>query len=191
MQYPLELRYKTTEKNPQVSVVDATGNLIFIVSHTPSENGSVARVYADEERSVLRYIISPDWILDFSAQYHFTDQDGHSLCAVRRDGERSLWHTRFKIMNGGPPDLHIREENSFTKFMDAIVGEIPLVGAIIPRLVYLVGAEDGSTLVRIEKQSKLFESRFKIEKQSEIDSSAETRILLSLLILILTEQVTL
>ncbi|MCI0807313.1 MAG: hypothetical protein J4N68_10865 [Chloroflexi bacterium] len=191
MQYPLELRYKTTEKNPQVSVVDATGNLIFIVSHTPSENGSVARVYADEERSVLRYIISPDWILDFSAQYHFTDQDGHSLGAVRRDGERSLWHTRFKIMNGGPPDLHIREENSFTKFMDAIVGEIPLVGAIIPRLVYLVGAEDGATLVRIEKQSKLFESRFKIEKQSEIDSSAETRILLSLLILILTEQVTL
>lgn len=191
MQYPLELSYKTTEQEPQVSVADATGNLIFIMSHTPSENGSVALVYADEDRSALRYTISPDWILDFSAQYHFTDQDGKSLGSVRRDGERSLWRTRFKIMNGGPPNLQIREENSFTKFVDAIMGEIPLVGAVIPRLVYLVRAEDGATLVRIEKQSKLFESRFKIEKQSEIDSSEETRILLSLLILILTEQVAL
>ncbi len=188
MQYPLELSYKTTESEPQVSVADATGNLIFIMSHTPSENGSVALVYSDEERSALRYTISPDWILDFSAQYHFTDQDGQSLGSVRRDGERSLWRTRFKIMNGGPPNLEIREENSFTKFMDAIVGEIPLIGAIIPRLVYLVSAEDGATLVRIEKRSKLFESRFKIEKQSEFESSEETRILLSLLILILTEQ---
>jgi len=191
MQYPLELTYKTTAQEPQVSVEDATGNLIFIMNHTPSENGSVAMVYSDKERSALRYTISPDWILDFSAQYHFTDEDGRSLGSVRRDGERSLWRTRFKIMNGGPPNLEIREENSLTKFMDAIVGEIPLVGAVIPRLVYLVGAENGTTLVRIEKRSKLFESRFKIEKQSEIDSSEETRILLSLLILVLTEQVAL
>lgn len=191
MQYPLELTYKTTEREPQVTVEDATGNPIFFMSHTPSENGSVALVYSDVERSALRYTISPDWILDFSAQYHFTDQDGQSLGSVRRDGERSLWRTRFKIMNGGPPNLEIREENSLTKFVDAIVGEIPLVGAVIPRMVYLVGAENGTTLVRIEKQSRLFESRYKIEKQSEIDSSEETRILLSLLILILTEQVAL
>ncbi|MFQ5944404.1 MAG: hypothetical protein ACE5JF_12710 [Anaerolineales bacterium] len=191
MQYPLELRYKTTEREPQVSVADATGNLVFIMNHTPSEDGSAALVYADAERSTLRYIISPDWILDFSAQYHFADHDGQLLGSVRRDGERSLWRTRFEIMNGGPPNLQIREENSLAKFMDAIMGEIPLVGAVIPRLVYLVRAEDGATLVRIEKQPQLFESRFKIEKQSEIDQSEETRILLSLLILVLIEQVAL
>ena len=94
-------------------------------------------------------------------------------------------------MNGGPPNLEIREENSIAKFMDAIMGEIPLVGAVIPRLVYLVRSEDGETLVRIEKQPRLFESIFKIEKQAEIDSSEETRVLLSLLILVLTELVAL
>ena len=188
MEYPLELRYKTAEREPQVSVADATGDLIFIMNHTPSENGSAVLVYADAERSALRYIISPDWILDFSAQYHFTDHDGETLGSVRRDGERSLWRTRFEIMNGGPPNLQIREENSLAKFMDAILGEIPLVGAVIPRLVYLVSADDGATLMRIEKQPKLFQSRFKIEKQSEIDPSQETRILLSLLILFLVEQ---
>ncbi len=191
MEYPLELRYKTTEREPQVSVADATGDLIFIMNHTPSENGSAVLVYADAERSALRYIISPDWILDFSAQYHFTDHDGEMLGSVRRDGERSLWRARFEIMNGGPPNLQIREENSLAKFMDAILGEIPLVGAVIPRLVYLVSGEDGATLMRIEKQPKLFQSRFKIEKQSEIDPSQETRILLSLLILFLVEQVAL
>ena len=150
MQYPLELTYRTTEREPQVTVEDATGNPIFFMSHTPSENGSVALVYSDEERSALRYTISPDWILDFSAQYHFTDQDGQSLGSVRRDGERSLWRTRFKIMNGGPPNLEIREENSLTKFVDAIVGEIPLVGAVIPRMVYLVGAENGSPRINLQ-----------------------------------------
>ena len=189
MEYPLELRYRTTEQKPLLTVADATGDLILIMNLTSSENGSAVLVYADAERTALRYTISPDWILDFSTQYHFTDQDGRMLGSVRRDGERSLWRARFEIMNGGPPNLQIREENSLAKFMDAIMGEIPLVGAVIPRLVYLVSAEDGATLVRIEKQPKLFESRFKIEKQSEIEPSEETRILLSLLILVLMEQV--
>ncbi len=189
MEYPLELRYKTTERDPLLTVADATGDLMLIPNPTSYENGSAVLVYADAERTALRYTISPDWILDFSIQYHFTDQDGEMLGSVRRDGERSLWRTRFEIMNGGPPNLQIREENSLAQFMDAIMGEIPLVGAVIPRLVYLVSAEDGATLVRIEKKPKLFESRFKIEKLSEIDPSEETCILLSLLILVLMEQV--
>ncbi len=191
MQYPLELRYRITQLLPQISVQDAAGNLVFMLNHVPSENGSEVLVYADAERSALRYTISPDWILDFSAQYHFTDQDGQLLGSVRRDGERSLWRTRFEIMNGGPPNLVIHEENSLTKFMDAIAGEIPVVAAVIPRLVYLVRAEDAETLVRIEKQPKLFENRFKIIKHAEIDQAEEARILLSLLILVLSEQVAL
>ncbi|MFQ5941961.1 MAG: hypothetical protein ACE5JF_00230 [Anaerolineales bacterium] len=191
MQYPLELRYKTNERDPQVSVADADGNLVFIMNHPASENDFKVFVYADVERTTPRYTISTDWILDFSAQYHFSDDKGQLLGSVRRDGERSLWHTRFEIMNGDPPNLQICEENSVAKFMDAIMGEIPLVGAVIPRLVYLVRVEDGATLVRIEKQPKLFESLFRIEKQSDMDQSEETRVLLSLLILVLTEQVAL
>lgn len=191
MQYPLELRYKTTEFYPQVTVADATGKIVLIMNHQPTESGSEVLVYADSERSEPRYTISPDWILDFSAQYHFSDHDGQLLGSVRRDGERSMWRTRFEIMNGGPPNLEIREENSIAKFMDAIMGEIPLVGAVIPRLVYLVRSEDGETLVRIEKQPRLFESIFKIEKQAEMDGSEEIRVLLSLLILVHTELVAL
>ena len=191
MQYPLELRYKTTELAPQVSVTDATGKIVLIMNHLPTESGSEVMVYSDPERSAPRYTISPDWILDLSAQYHFSDHDGQLLGSVRREGERSLWRTRFEIMNGGPPNLEIREESSIAKFMDAIMGEIPLVGAVIPRLVYLVRSEDGETLVRIEKQPGLFESIFKIEKQAEIDDSEETRVLLSLLILVLTDLVAL
>ena len=97
-----------------------------MMNHTPSENGSAVLVYADAERGALRYTISPDWILDFSTQYHFIDHDGEMLGSVRRDGERSLWRTRFEIMYGGPPNLQILEENSLAKFMHVIMGEIPL-----------------------------------------------------------------
>jgi len=191
MQYPLELRYKTTELEPQISLTDATGKIVLTMNHTPSETGSEVLVYGDLERSAPIFTISPDWILDFSAQYHFSDGAGQLLGSVRREGERSLWRTRFEIMNGEPPNLEIREENSFAKFMDAIMGEIPIVGAVIPRLVYLVRSEDGETLVRIEKQPRLFGSLFKIEKQVEMDGSEETRVLLSLLIMFLTELVAL
>ena len=191
MQYPLELRYKTTELEPQVTVTDATGKIVLTMNHSPTESGSEVFVYADLERSAPRYTISPDWILDFSAQYHFSDDAGKFLGSVRREGERSLWRTRFEIMNGEPPNLEIREENSFAKFMDAIMGEIPLVAAVIPRLVYLVRSEEGETIVRIEKQPRLFENLFKIEKQVEMDGSEETRVLLSLLIMFLTELVAL
>ena len=191
MQFPLELRYKTTELKPQVFVTDSTGNTVLTMNHTPSESGSEVLVYGNLEQSSPSYTISPDWILDFSAQYHFSDREGQFLGSVRREGERSLWRTRFEIMNGEPPNLEIREENSFAKFMDAIMGEIPLVGAIIPRLVYLVRSEDGETLVRIEKQPRLFENIFKIEKQVEMDGPEETRVLLSLLSMFLTELVAL
>jgi hypothetical protein len=191
MQFPLELRYKTTELEPQITVTDATGEMVLIMNHAPSETGSEVLVYGDLERSAPSYTISPDWILDFSAQYHFSDDAGKLLGSVRREGERSLWRTRFEIMNGEPPNLEIREENSFAKFMDAIMGEIPLLGAVIPRLVYLVRSEDGDTLVRIEKQPRLFENIFKIEKQVEMDGPEETRVLLSLLIMFLTELVAL
>jgi hypothetical protein len=165
--------------------------MVLIMNHAPSETGSEVLVYGDLERSAPRYTISPDWILDFSAQYRFSDDAGKLLGSVRREGERSLWRTRFEIMNGEPPNLEIREENSFAKFMDAIMGEIPLLGAVIPRLVYLVRSEDGDTLVRIEKQPRLFENIFKIEKQVEMDGPEETRVLLSLLIMFLTELVAL
>lgn len=191
MQFPLELRYKTTELEPQITVTDATGEMVLIMNHAPSETGSEVLVYGDLERSAPRYTISPDWILDFSAQYRFSDDAGKLLGSVRREGERSIWRTRFEIMNGEPPNLEIREENSFAKFMDAIMGEIPLLGAVIPRLVYLVRSEDGDTLVRIEKQPRLFENIFKIEKQVEMDGPEETRVLLSLLIMFLTELVAL
>ena len=189
MQYPLELSYRMTSRMPYVSLADATGDLIFLANHWSSDPDSVIQVFSDERMREPLYTISPDWILDFSAQYHIADQDGRLLGSIRRDGERSMWRTRFEIMNGGPSNLWIYEENSFAKFMDALVGEIPLVGSVIPKLAYLVQGEEDSTLVRLEKRPALFESKFSVTKQSELDQKEETRVLLSLLILVLSERV--
>ncbi|MFQ5931839.1 MAG: hypothetical protein ACE5MM_05500 [Nitrospiraceae bacterium] len=189
MEYPLEIRLKSTSRHPHLSIADAGGQPILFLEQRSLEMETTLLVYSNTERNQPVYTINPDWILDFSAQYHFTDQDGKLLGSVRRDGERSMWRVRFEIMNGGPPNLRIQEENPWAKFMDALVGEIPLVGAVIPRLVYLVRAEDERTVVRLEKQPALFESRYRIDKQTELNGSEETRVLLSLLILVLSEQV--
>lgn len=189
MKYPLELNYKNSGRQPLVSLADSSGNLIFVVDHRPSDPETAVIVFSDHQMKQPLYTISPDWILDFSAQYHFTDQNGRLLGSVRRNGERSMWRTRFEIMNGGPPNLRIHEESPWAKMIDALIGEIPLVGAVIPRLAYLVRGEDDTTLVRIEKRPAWLESKFTVEKRSGLKESEETRVLLSLLILVLSEQV--
>ena len=69
MQFPLELSYKTTELKPQVSVTDATGNMVLTMNHAPSESGSEVLVYGNLKQSLPSYTISPNWILDFSAPF--------------------------------------------------------------------------------------------------------------------------
>jgi uncharacterized protein YxjI len=191
MQYPLELTFKIMALAPQISVTDANGDQVFYVKQKLFKLKEAVTVFADKEQTRPLYNINADRIIDFSAQYHFTDQTGMTLGSVKRDGVKSLWRSRYNVMNGSAPNLTIHEENPWVKVIDGVVGEIPIIGMFTGYLfhpAYLVDRAGGQTLMKLEKQPAFFESKFEIQKLAEMESLEETRVLLSLLMLVLLER---
>ncbi|MEK6588899.1 MAG: hypothetical protein AABY97_08680 [Chloroflexota bacterium] len=191
MQYPLELKFKVLALAPQISVTDAGGQQVFYVKQKLFKLKEAVTVFADTDQTRPLYTLNADRILDFSAQYHFVDLMGMPLGSVKRDGMKSLWRARYNILNGTAPTLTIREENPWVKVVDGLVGEIPLVGLFSGYLfhpAYLVTRGENMRLMRLEKQPSFFEAKFKIDKLAELQPAEETRILLSLLMMVLLER---
>lgn len=191
MQYPLELNFKVMALAPQVSVTDANGQQVFYVKQKLFKLKEAVTVFADKQQTQPLYSINADRIIDFSAQYHFIDQAGMPLGSVKREGMKSLWRARYNVLNGSAPNLTIHEENPWVRVIDGIVGELPLIGMLSGYLfhpAYLVDRDDGTTLMRLEKQPAFFESKFKIEKLADMQPTEETRVLLSLLMMVLLER---
>ena len=191
MQYPLQLSFKILALAPQISVIDSAGRQIYYVKQKLFKLKEAVTVYADQAQSRSLYTINADRIIDFSAQYHFTDHRGMNFGSVKREGMKSLWRARYNIMNGASPSLTIREENPWIRVMDGIFGEIPVLGLLSGYLfhpAYIVSNNGGQSLMRLEKMPAFLESKFEIKKLAELDASEETRILLSLLMMVLLER---
>jgi uncharacterized protein YxjI len=191
MQYPLGLNFKIMALAPQISVTDASGQQVFYVKQKLFKLKEAVTVFADAAQTRPLYTINADRIIDFSAQYHFTDLMGMPLGSVKRDGMKSLWRSRYNILNGSSPNLVIREENPWIKVVDGLVGQIPVVGMFSGYLLhpaYLVSREDNTGVMRLVKMPAFFEGKFKIDKLAELPPAEETRILLSLLMMVLLER---
>jgi len=149
-------------------------------------------VYNDESRSEQNYTIRANKWLDFSATYVFTNKSNQEIGRVVRKGWASLWKAHYEILDEkGQQDLVIREENPWTKIMDSMLGEIPLLGVLTGYLfhpAYIVTRPDSTQVVKLKKEPSFFGRKFSIEKNSEFETGEEERILLGLMMLILLER---
>jgi len=191
MQYPLDLSFKIMALAPQISVTDASGGLVFYVKQKLFKLKEEITVFADAQQTQPLYKINADRVLDFSARYHFTDVNGTDLGSVKREGMRSLWRAHYDIFEGDALVMTIREENPWVKVLDGLFGQIPLIGMFSGYLfhpAFLVSRTDGTVVMRLKKQPAFLEGKFTIEIQAELDEGRETRVLLSLLMMILLER---
>lgn len=191
MEYPLELKFKILALAPQLSIRDASGGLVFYVKQKLFKLKEEVTVFSDESQTNEMYSINADRILDFSARYNFTDVGGFDLGAVKREGMRSLWKAHYDIFENDAVTMTIREENPWVKVLDGLFGEIPFIGALsgyVFHPAFLVTRADGTVVMRLQKQASFFESTFTITKQAELTERDETRVLLSLLMMILLER---
>lgn len=189
--YPLTLSFKIMALAPQLSVIDANGNLIVYVKQKLFKLKEAVTVFGDEQQTQPLFNLKADRVIDFSARYNFTDQQGMALGAVKRQGMRSLWKAQYDILEGDMTIMSVREENGWVKVMDGLFGEIPVVGIFSGYLfhpAYLVSHLNSGPVMRMEKQPAFFEGRFKIEKQGELNETDEKRALLSLVMLVLLER---
>ncbi|MBD2520714.1 hypothetical protein H6G93_38420 [Nostoc sp. FACHB-973] len=191
MQYPLELTFKLWAFAPQMSVVDAQGNLAFYVKQKLFKLKEAITIFADAEQTRPIYYIKADRIIDFSASYNFTDSNGTYIGSVKRRGLKSLWRARYDIFDGDTTTLNIQEKNPWVKIADALFAEIPIVGIFTGYVfnpVYLVSRDDGTIVMRLEKIPTFLSRKFIIKAVDQLSDRQEQQILLSLMMMLLLER---
>lgn len=191
MNYPLNMSFKVLAIARQISVTDAGGNLIFYVKQKAFKLKEAVTVFSDAAQSQPLYSINANKVLDFSARYTFADNSGRPLGSVRRKGMKSIWKAFYEVLDGENVVMTITEENAWTKVLDSLIGEIPVLGMFTGYLfhpAYLVSRPNGAVVMRLEKQPAFFEGKFLIQKQAEMNQHEEEQALLSLIMMILLER---
>jgi uncharacterized protein YxjI len=191
MQYPLQLSFEILAIARKISVTDATGHLSFYVKQKLFKLKESVTVFADADQKLPLYKLNADRVIDFSAHYHFQDARGKHLGSVKRNGMKSLWRARYDITNGSGPAMTIQEANPWTKVLDSLFCEIPVLGMFSGYVFhpeYLVARHDGTAVMRLKKEPAFFQGKFSIEKLATLSDEEETRILLSLIMMVLLER---
>ncbi len=191
MKYPIELNFKLLTFGQRITATDADGNVIMFIKQKMLKLKEQVEVYNDADQTQLLFTMKADRVIDFSANYHFADAQGNDWGAVRRKGMRSLWSAHYEIMQDGEIDMTMSEESAFKKVLEALLGEIPLIGILAIYLInptYLVSRPDGTPLLRLTKKPAFFEGKFVLEKLNDMPEDDEVRSLLAILMAALLER---
>ena len=85
----------------------------------------------------------------------------------------------------------IHEENGWIKVVDALIGEIPVLGIFTGYFFnpsYVVARMNEAPIARLVKQPAFLEGKFQMTKLAELTSEEENRVLLGLLAMTLLER---
>ena len=192
MRFPLDLRFKLFTVAPQISVVDAAGELLLHVKQKAFKLKESVTVFRDTAQTRPLYKIAADRILDISANYRIDDEGGMPLGTLRRQGMRSLWRAHYEIHRGGVPVFTIREENPWVKVLDGLLGQIPILGLFTGYVLHpayrMCRVRTDTPVLRAVKQPAFFESRYAIESGEPLAPEEQTLAVLALLMMLLLER---
>src|SRR5258707_533698 len=161
-QYPLDIRFKLVALAPRMFVTDATGNNVSFVSQKVMALKEDITVYTDDSRSNELYKIKADRIVDFSANYAFTDsKNSKALGAIRSKGWRSIWKATYEIVDATGTLTHrITEDNPWVKIGDSLLGEVPVLGLFTGYFLNpsytAIDEKSGQPAMRLTKQKAFF-----------------------------------
>ncbi len=193
IQYPLTLTFKVLALASQATVTDASGRTILYTKQKLFKFREHVEIWTDKSQGTRLAEIKANKVIDWSARYVSTDAQGAEIGSVGRKGWRSIWKAHYETFNPGDsvPDFSIREENPWTKVLDSILGDIPIIGMFSGYFFhpsFLAARANGSPAMRLTKQPAFFEGRFKIEKLAEMTPREELNLFLSFMMLVMLER---
>jgi hypothetical protein len=191
MNFPLELTFKKFAISPQITVTDASGNVVLYTKQKAFKLKEAATVFADVGQTRPLFTIKADRVLDFNAKHNISDPLGRHVGVVARKGRRSIWRAHYEVYGGGGQAMTIREESGWVKVADAVFGEIPFVGILSGYVFnpsYLLTNAAGAPLMRLTKQPAFFEGRFRLERLAEMGPDEEALAVVSFLMMVLLER---
>lgn len=193
MNFPLKLSFKIFALSPQIFVNDPAGAPVCYVKQKLFRLREKIELFKDSSRSEVLATIEADRIIDWSAKYTFKAPAGGTFGSVGRRGMKSIWRAHYEVFPpmGGGPAFMIREENPMAKVIDALLGEIPIVGLFTGYMIhpkYIATRADGTPVMRLTKVPSLLERRFTIDLLSAADEGEQAALVMSFLMMILLER---
>ncbi|MDR0842989.1 MAG: hypothetical protein LBP68_06190 [Acidobacteriota bacterium] len=192
MNFPISLSFKLLALANQIYVRDASGSLIGYVKQKMFKLKEDIHIFADEQQTGMLFNIKADKVIDWSANYSFTDAHGHNLGSVKRRGMRSIWKASYEIFDASANQVYkIHEESAWVKVADSFFGELPIIGILSGYVFnpsYVVEKMDGTPVAHLKKQPAMFEGKFLLTSLAPLPAEEETRILLGILMMTLLER---
>jgi uncharacterized protein YxjI len=190
--FPMSFQFKIGTLSNDFNATDANGATIAYVRQKMFKLKEAITVYSSSAKTNELYKINADRVIDFNANYAFTNADGELIGKVGRKGMKSLWKANYQILNNSNiTDFEIKEENPWAKVMDALFMEIPLLGMFTgyffnPR--YLVSDASGNPIARLSKEASFWGRKFKLEKLGELEGDKSESVMLALMMMMLLER---
>lgn len=192
MQYPIQFRFKVLALASQIYITDAQGGEIAYLKQKMFKLKEDIRLFSNDSQETPLYTIKADRILDFSAQYNFTDAKDQALGAIKRKGMRSIWRAAYEIHNANNELIfRIKEKSAWVKVLDSILSELPLLGLFTGYFLnpsYLIENRQGTLIAELTKQAAFFEGKFSLITHQIPAAEQEKPLILGALMVTLLER---
>ena len=191
LSYPLDLSFKIVTIGTRIKIKDSAGRQVAYVRKQKFKLKENVGVYSDEAQRSLLFRMKADRMLDFSARYAISGPDGHPIGAVGRRGVKSMWSSAYVLDDAyGTEAGSIHEENPWTKVLDGVMESLPLgdaLGGLFFNPAYLAQLY-GRDVMRVQKQSSVLESSFRIDKLADFSDEEEDLLLAGIIMMVLLER---
>lgn len=192
LSFPLEFEFKITTLANDFIAKDSSGRTVAYVRQKLFKLKEAISIYSNESRQDVLYKIDADRVIDFNANYSFTNAEGEVLGRVGRRGAKSILKAHYEIFDAeGEMEFLIKEENPWAKLFDGFLGGVAILGMFTGYFFnpkYIVTRIDGTKVARLSKEASFFGRRFKLDKLSEIEKGEDERLLLGLMMMSLLER---
>ncbi|WP_438962941.1 hypothetical protein [Nonlabens sp.] len=192
LEYPIKFSFKVTTLANDFTAKNAQGQTIAYVKQKMFKLKEAVNVYSDESKTKVLFTIKANKWLDWSAAYSMIDAHGNEIGKIARKGWRSLWKAEYNIIDQHQqPQYNVKEESAFTRFLDNLLGEIPILGFFTGYLfnpTYNVTNNQGQIVVKLKKMPSFLGKEFELIKTADIDEDDKERVMLGLMMMILLER---
>ena len=192
LQFPLKFHFHISTLHSDFSISESNENLLYYVRQKMFRLKEKVEVFSDRNRTRKEFTILANKWLDFNTTYEFINAQNNVQGRVARKGWKSLWKSHYEIFNAeGQQEFLITEKNGWTKVLDSMVGEIPIVGFFTGYMLnpsYLVQNSKGEIVAELTKDPSFFGRKFTLHKKGEIKVELQEELLLGLFMMVLLER---
>lgn len=192
IKFPIHFKFNIATFSNDFSATDANGETLAYVRQKMFKLKEDIEIFSEESKQNKLYQIKADRWLDFSAAYSFTDKNGREIGKIVRKGWRSMWKARYEIIDESQqPIFHINEKSIWTRIMDNVFGEIPILNFFTGYLfnpTYILTTNAGEEVALLTKEASMFGRKFNLTAKDDLAITHHEKIILGFMMMILLER---